>query len=731
VQEIRYISGGILLYGGIVISDPLTQSVTTLPGIGTYRAKALETAGIATVSDLMYYFPRRYLDRSTLAPIAELYRYLNHTVTTMGRVSGVTLVSRGKKRLIVTIKDTYGSMDLVFFQGIQYWQKAFEQDEMLAVSGTVAYYGNRPNMVHPEIDRLQDEETFEFINTGGIIPVYPSSAELERVGLNRHGGFRKLIHTVLQRHLKQVADHFDEEFRQKHKLIELQAALATIHHPSGLQYLDEARRRLIFDEFFLLSLRLAMQRQRIQRTETGISFRLQSPRARALVRALPFSLTGAQTRVIKEITQDMTSQIPMNRLLQGDVGSGKTVVALLAMLIAADNGFQSALMVPTEILAEQHYRTISSLLNDLSLNVVLLVGQQAAAKRALAYAMIENGSADLVIGTHALIESEVRFRNLGFVVIDEQHRFGVAQRAALRAKGKLPDILIMSATPIPRTLTMTLYGDLDVSVIDEMPANRKKIRTAIRFEDDRDKVWSFLRTEIKDGHQAYVVFPLVSESEKMDLKAATDEFESMRSGVFHDLRLGLLHGQMPPKEKDAIMTQFKNHEIDILVSTTVIEVGVDVPNATVMIIEHAERFGLAQLHQMRGRIGRGADQGYCILMTDKKSLYASKTGATDGTSASDAKRRLETMRDTLDGFVIAEVDMEIRGPGDMWSTQQSGFPELRIANILRDGMILQEARDAAFHIAESDPQLEKSEHAQLQTFAAFMIQHGLDIAETG
>jgi ATP-dependent DNA helicase RecG len=686
--------------------SPADIPVSRLPGVGSRRAQILETTGLRTAEDLLFYFPRRYLDRSTLVTMREL------------------------GRLVVTLRDGGGSMELVFFQGIAYWQKTFSAGQLLAVSGEVQFYGRKANMVHPDIDRLQEGDSLEFINTGGIIPVYPSNAELEKVGLNRHGGFRRLMHQVLAGYLDSVRDWFSHDFLRDHNLIPLRQALESIHRPSDTKLLEHARRRLIFDEFFILSLQLALRKRKQGTALPGIAFGGESPTARRLVEQLPFSLTGAQRRVLREIVSDMRAELPMNRLLQGDVGSGKTVVALLAMLLAVDNDHQCALMVPTEILAEQHFRTITSLVDDLSLTVELVTGQQAAGQKNARLAAVANGDVDIVVGTHALIQDTVQFHRLGLVVIDEQHRFGVAQRADLRSKASAPDVLVMTATPIPRTLSMTLYGDLDVSVIDELPANRKLVRTAIRFDEDRDSVFTFIREEVAGGNQAYIVFPLVSESEKMDLKAATEEYEMLRSAVFPELRLGLLHGQMKSDEKDAVMMRFKRREIDILVSTTVIEVGVDVPDATVMVIEHAERFGLAQLHQLRGRVGRSDKQAYCILMTTKRMYFAGKGKSTDEQKQiSDLRRRLDTMRDSTDGFHIAEVDMQIRGPGDLWGTQQSGYPAFRIANLLEHEHILREARDAAFTIIEHDPQLRSQAHLGLREQLGPRIRRQLGMAD--
>ncbi|MDH7514596.1 MAG: ATP-dependent DNA helicase RecG [Bacteroidota bacterium] len=714
-------------------SSRLLQPPTVLPAIGKHRAKALETVGIRTIRDLLYYVPRRYLDRSTIVPMTDLHRCLNQNVTCIGRVSGMLLMGRTRLRLVVTLRDEHGSMDIVFFHGLPYWKEAFSHDEVIAVSGTITQYGRRPNMVHPEIDRLQDEESFEFINTGGIIPVYPSSAELERVGLNRRAGFRRIIREALNRFAEAVEDplesHSPDGIRARHALVPLRTAITHIHRPPSHEALTDARRRLVFDEFFALALRQALRKRHTESTP-GIAFQPSSPTARALVERLPFTLTRAQRKVLHEIISDLARSAPMNRLLQGDVGSGKTVVALLAMLLVVDNGYQAAMMVPTEILAEQHMRTVVKLTEGLGVPVHLLVGQQPPSYRARVMEALAAGIPCIVIGTHALIESGVVFGRLGLAVIDEQHRFGVLQRAALRRKGPAPDVLVMTATPIPRTLTMTLYGDLDVSVIDELPANRRNITTAVRFEEDRPRVWNFIRSEVKRGNRAYIVLPLVSESEKLDLKAATQEYEMLAAGEFRDLRVGLLHGQMPSREKDETMERFVRGEIDILVTTSVVEVGVDVPDATVMVIEHAERFGLAQLHQLRGRVGRSEKQGYCILMTDKRIFSRGKSTPDEQIECRAARLRLETIRDTLDGFRIAEADFTIRGPGDLWGTQQSGFPQFRVADLRLHGDILREARDEAFRIVARDPHLRAPEHAGLRELTVETFREDMEISTT-
>jgi ATP-dependent DNA helicase RecG len=708
---------------------PENISVSQLPGVGPGRARVLQQSGIHTAWDLLYRFPRRYLDRSTIVPISQLAQHSGLVVTVVGRIGNVASVHARRKRIVVTLRDNHASMELVFFQGLSYWQQAFREGEHIAVSGEVQRYGRKISMVHPDIDRLQDDETLAFINTGGIVPVYPSNAELEKVGLNRHGGFRRLMHAVLQRHAAGLRDWYPPSLLQSEGLIPLQQAIEHIHNPPDSNALKLAKERLIFDEFFILSLQLALRKRMQTGTLPGISFAGESPTARDLVHRLPFDLTAAQKRVLHEIVGDMRRPQPMNRLLQGDVGSGKTVVALLAMLLAVDNGYQCALMVPTEILAEQHFRTITGLIDDLRVDVRLLLGQQSNSKKQELTASIASGDAHIVVGTHALIQQHVQFHRLGLIVIDEQHRFGVMQRADLREKSAVSDMLVMTATPIPRTLSMTLYGDLDVSLIDELPANRRQVKTAIRFEEDRERVHDFVREEVAAGNQAYIVFPLVSESEKLDLKAATEEYEHLCEHVFSDLRLGLLHGRMKTEEKDHVMMAFKKREIDILVSTTVIEVGVDVPDATVMVIEHAERFGLAQLHQLRGRVGRSDKQAFCILMTSKRMYFAGKARSNEEQKElSDLRRRLDTMRDSTDGFHIAEVDMEIRGPGDLWGTQQSGYPLFRIANLLTHGHILTRAREQAFSIIDDDPQLRRPEHERIREVLGPRIQEQIGLS---
>jgi len=747
-------------------SDPLRTPVQYLKGIGPRKAAVLEKAGITTIFDLFLHVPRRYLDRTTIVTIAELRRLLaiqpltsedalpeadvRRDYTVVGEVRSFRVIGfKAKARFVLVLADATGSMQCVWFGGVQYWKKAFRIGETLAVSGQPSLYGGVMQFVHPAIDRISHSESdaenpSDFpavdwsttLNTGGLVPLYPSGQELERVGLDS-AGFRRTLDTALRLYIDSVPETLPSSILSTRGLETLPEAIRAVHTPRNSDEIQKGLHRLKFEEFFFFQLKLALKRSLLREETHGIPFSVKSKLARQMVDTLPFSLTQAQIKVIKEISADMASARPMNRLLQGDVGSGKTVVALTAMLIAVDNGYQAVFMAPTEILAEQHYKTLSSLLVGLPVTMRLLVGAQRSILRRDVLEDVRRGTAQIVVGTHALFEKDVHFARLGFMVIDEQHRFGVMQRASLRRKGENPDVLVMTATPIPRTLSLTLYGDLDISVIDELPRDRKPIKTILKDDRERDSVYAFIREQIAAGHQAYFVYPLIEESEKLDLKAATVHFEHLQSKVFPDLRLALLHGRMPAEEKDAVMTSFKKREIDILVATTVIEVGIDVPNASVMVIEDAERFGLSQLHQLRGRVGRGAEQSYCILLT--KGWIARRAGRTkslddlmrDTDERRLAERRLSTMVSTNDGFRIAEVDLELRGPGDFFGTRQSGVPEFKVADILNDSALLNEARRDAFDIVARDPRLLQREHVMLAERMRVYINDELSLLRVG
>ncbi|MDZ7315698.1 MAG: ATP-dependent DNA helicase RecG [candidate division KSB1 bacterium] len=679
--------------------EVLLQPVDRLSSVGPKRAAALAQVGVFTIEELLYYLPRRYLDRTNVTPINQLRE--DEPATVIGRIIETGIKKGGKTRFYLVLKDDTGLLVCVWFAGIPIWQRLFAVGEWLAVSGKPSRYGGL-QMVHPEFDRLGRNLEVSPIHTGRIVPVYPSTEGLTDVGLDSRG-FRRLMARLVKDFCGDLADPLPAALRARHDLPPLGEALRQVHLPNSFESLQCALRRLKFDELFFLQLLLALRRRRYAVQGGGTAFTHIGEKVKALSAALPFELTEAQKRVLHEIRADLRSSRPMNRLLQGDVGSGKTLVALFAMLMAVDNDCQAAIMAPTEILAEQHYLTLRSLLQGIDVHLALLIGGQKKSERERVIREIADGTAQIVVGTHALIQEHVEFSRLGLVVIDEQHRFGVMQRAALREKGLQPHLLVMTATPIPRTLTMTLYGDLDVSLLDQLPAGRKPIITRWRDEKSRRKIYEYVRQKVESGEQAYIVFPLVEESEKLDLKAATESYEIMRKTFFQSFSLGLLHGRMSAEEKAQVMDDFKSGRVQILVSTTVIEVGVDVPNATIMVIEHAERFGLSQLHQLRGRVGRGSRQSYCILIA-----Y--------GNLSAEARERLETMAATNDGFKIAEKDLQLRGPGDYFGTQQSGMPNLKVADILRDGDLLTCAREEAAALVERDPQLSAPEDLPIRGY---------------
>jgi ATP-dependent DNA helicase RecG len=615
----------------------------------------------------------------------------DQNVQLRGSITQINKIGQGRKqRLVAQFRDHTGSIELVWFKGIKWVEPSLKLNEELIIFGKVSNFGSKRNIVHPEVEKVVSGKQLAV----NLQPVYHSTEILTRRGLNAKG-IEKLTKTLILQLSNQVHEVLSETIRSQYYLQERELAYKQIHFPTSTDALKKAKHRLKFEELFFLQLQLIRQNLVTKKATEGFIFdKIGTYFNTFFSTHLPFELTGAQKRVIKEIRKDLGSGLHMNRLLQGDVGSGKTLVALMSMLIALDNGFQACMMAPTEILAIQHFEGVSEFLAPMGVEVALLTGSTKAAERRKIHADLEKGTLSILIGTHALLEDKVKFKNLGLSVIDEQHRFGVAQRAKLWRKNKRPPhILVMTATPIPRTLAMTFYGDLDVSVIDELPPGRKAIKTVHYFDSKRLSLFQFIEDEIKKGRQVYIVYPLIEESEKFDYKDLMDGYESIkRRFPLPQYNISIVHGKMKPADKEYEMQQFAQGKTQIMVATTVIEVGVNVPNASVMVIESAEKFGLSALHQLRGRVGRGAEQSFCILMTSYKL-------------SENAKKRIETMVQTNDGFEIAEVDLKMRGPGDIMGTQQSGILDLKIADIAKDGQILQQAKDAAAQLLKQDPNL--------------------------
>ena len=582
-----------------------------IKGIGPKRAESLNSIGIQNLSQLIDYFPRRYLDRRTILSLDKLS--VDKEVTVVGKIEAAGIKRLRKRIFYLVISDGKGLLEAVWFNFADQYKKIFKVGEWIALSGKISYYRGY-QMTHPDYDRLGDGDLNKMLNTGKILPLYRLSDSLRKHGFNSYI-FRKIFQEIIQNHLKIVKETLPETIIKKYSFLSRKDSYINIHFPESTESLNKSIYRFKYEEFFYLQMVLALQSYYFKNKESGIEFSKPSKTVELLYNNLPFQLTTAQKAVIKEIRKDMKISHPMNRLLQGDVGAGKTLVAVMAMLIALDNGYQSALMVPTEILAEQHYFNINNLLKDLNVKVSMLTGSATKQNREKLQKELDKKEPQIIIGTHALFQAGIDYSNLGLIIIDEQHRFGVMQRAALQEKGINADLLLMTATPIPRSLALTVYGNLDVSILDEIPAGRQKTKTIWRFDNKAKEIYKFIDEQIESGSQVFIVFPLVEESEKMDLKAATESYEKLASTVFKDKRVALLHGRMKSDDKDIIMKKFSKGDIDVLVSTTVIEVGVDVPNATMMLIEHAERFGLSQLHQLRGRVGRGSKKSYCILKT--------------------------------------------------------------------------------------------------------------------
>jgi ATP-dependent DNA helicase RecG len=604
-------------------------------------------------------------------------------------------ITRGRKLTFrVILKDETGFLTLVWFANQKFMHKVFKPGDTVIVSGDVRFY-NGLEMAHPEYEIVSGNGE-NLIHTGRVIPLYPSTANLKKVFMDSRG-FRRVLKPTLDKVLKHISETLPQHLLEESNLMLLRTALENVHFPESMEGAEQAHQRLAFDELFYLELMLALRKRHQQKPEFGITFKRPGELVKSLLVNLKFELTESQKKVLREIVADMTSSKPMSRLLQGDVGSGKTIVALIAVLIAIESGYQAAFMAPTEILAEQHYINFHRQLEQLGVKVVLLTSSITRAEREEILAGIASGEVDLVVGTQALIQEKVKFHRLGFCVIDEQHRFGVMQRGQLKQKGESPEVLIMTATPIPRTLALTAYGDLDLSVIDQMPPGRKPVETILKSEKDLSEVYNFIHKRIQERRQVFIVYPLIEETEKSDLKAATEAYEKLKKDIFPQYKLALIHGRIERKEREEIMHKFRQGEYNILVATTVIEVGLDIPNATVMVIEHAERFGLSQMHQLRGRVGRGADQSYCYLIAQWPL-------------SEEAKVRLQAMVTSTDGFKIAETDLQLRGPGEFFGTRQHGLPELKVADLVKDMKVLLLARETAFKIVAQDPTLTQPQH---------------------
>ena len=671
----------------------LIDSISRIKGVGSQRTRIFNEFGIQSIKDILYYFPRRYLDRTILSSISDLKKGNNVTLIAQVETFGEKRIRRGKMFQVI-VSDGTGLLTLNWFNGVRYVKNQFKVGDKIAINGKVEWY-NGFSITHPEFERLMDDE--DPIQTGAVIPVYPLTQDLRTAGLNQRS-IRKILKNILSE-LETIPEIMPESILRENDLISLDQALRNIHFSNDLTELRSATKRLKFDEHFFLQMFLALRKK----TTLALSSKRLidvGPYFRPISETLDFELTKAQKKVIQDVHLDMKNNHPMNRLVQGDVGCGKTIVAILISSIAVGNNVQVAIMAPTEILARQHFHTFKEQLNKVNITCALLIGKMRKGDRDKVISGLRMGKISIVVGTHALIQNDVVFHELGLVIIDEQHRFGVNQRSSLLEKGENPHSMAMTATPIPRTLAITYHGDMDISIIDELPLNRIPIITKIVDPQRLNKVYKFMRDEVSKGRQCIVVYPLVEESEKLDLSAAVEAYDELSKIQFSNLNVGLVHGKMKAEEKDDIIKNFENNKIHILVSTTVIEVGIDIPNATVMLIEHAERFGLTQLHQLRGRVGRGINKSYCILV---------RRNITDT-----SKNRLSVMEKTNDGFVIADEDLKLRGPGEFFGLRQSGFFQFKIADMVQDGSLLRQARLSAFDLIVQDQKLTNDSNKRLR-----------------
>ena len=687
-------------------AEILRQSIQYVPGVGPRRAEILARLDIRTVADVLFFFPRCYEDTGDVRPISQLQEDALQSV--IGEVREVESGSSAAGRFVLGVLVTDGQSFLrALWFDQPYRQEKFRRGQRVMLTGRARYKGMMWVMAHPKAHILADDET----PRTAPLPIYPLTEGI------RQWELRRIVRRVLDNYADYLEDVFPDDYREQHDLMPLPEAARTIHFPPDLAAAERARRRFVYQELCILQLALAIRRARQMESATAPCLPRTAKIDARIRRLLPFSLTPAQDRAIEEITADMARSVPMNRLLQGDVGSGKTVVAVYAILVAVAHQHQAALMAPTEILARQHFQTVDRLLSHSRVRRALLVGGLPPAERARLLEQLAAGELDLVVGTHAVVQEGVRFHRLGLVVIDEQHKFGVRQRAALKEAGEEPHYLVMTATPIPRTLTMTLFGDLDVSVIKELPPGRSPVKTYLASPQQRPQWWEFFRRKLRQGRQGYVVVPLVEEADASGLRSVEAAYRELQEGELREFRLATVHGRMTAEEKDSVMHRFRRHEIDVLVCTSVVEVGIDVPNATLMTIENAERFGLAQLHQLRGRVSRGKTAGHCCVFTEVAS--------------EESRRRLEAFRNTTDGFELAEIDFAMRGPGEIFGTRQHGLPPFRIADLLRDRGIAEEARRDAWQLVQSDPGLRRPEHARLRAMVLKRYGKTLDLGDVG
>ncbi|MBV67428.1 MAG: ATP-dependent DNA helicase RecG [Candidatus Marinimicrobia bacterium] len=689
----------------------LDTEITYLKGVGPTRSAKLKKSGIKTIDDLLYHFPRKYIDRTKILHINKLQIGVQGMI--VGKIISLDIKQARKRRFFeITINDGSGTLKCIWFRGLSWISEKFSLNETIAVYGKIEFY-NGFRLIHPEFDMLDDNE--DPINTGKIISIYPSNTDLKSVGIDSRG-FRRLLNSAIEKSKSSISDFYSSKILKSNGLINLNSALENIHKPENQRKLDNAIYRLKFDEHFFLQLILALKRSNLKRNKT-IKFTNKDNFVKKIFNQIPFNLTNSQIKVLKDIRDDLCSEKSMNRLIQGDVGCGKTVVALLAAGIAIDNSSQVAIMAPTEILSEQHYNSFKGYCDAVGISCELLIGNLNKKDKDHINERLKSGAIDIIIGTHALIQEKINFKNLGLAIIDEQHRFGVEHRKMLIKKSKNPNVLAMTATPIPRTLSMTLHGDMDISIIDELPKNRIPIITKIVNEDRLESIYEFIKKEMKEKRQCYIVFPIIEESESLDLEAAQTGYENIKNNIFQDYKIGYIHGKMKKDERDVQMDKFINGEINLLVSTTVIEVGIDNPNATVMIIENSERFGLTQLHQLRGRIGRGTQQSYCILVQRKNTPIAN--------------HRLKVMENTLNGFKISDEDLKLRGPGEFFGKRQHGYLKTKIADISKDLDIIKFARNLAFDIVQDDCELKNPEHKNIKNELIYRYSNMLEFIDIG